>query len=51
MAKCKECSREYEVGINEFCSENCFKINIQNRIMDATKNDLTHTKKLSNANN
>ena len=51
MAKCKECGKEYEVGIKELCSENCFKINIQKRIIDASENDPSHTKKLSNTNN
>ena len=32
MAQCKECGSEYEVGVREFCSDECFKINIQKRI-------------------
>ena len=47
MNQCKECSSEYEKGVREFCSEECFKKNIQKRIDDATKKEKSHTSKLS----
>ena len=47
MGKCKECDSEYEVGVKEFCSDECFKKNIQDRINEATKNDRSHIKTLS----
>ena len=47
MAKCKECGREYEAGIKDCCSEECFKKNIQKRINEATKNEKSHTTKFS----
>ena len=50
IARCKECDNEYEVGIKEFCSEECFKKDIQNRIDEATKNDKSHTSKISKDN-
>ena len=46
MAKCKECNTEYDVGIKDFCSEKCFKKNIQRRIYEATENDTSHTNKI-----
>ena len=47
MLECKECSSVYEAGVGEFCSDECFKKNIQKRIEDATKNDKSHTSKFS----
>lgn len=47
MTQCKECGIEYEVGVREFCSEDCFKKNIQKRIDDATANEKSHTSKLT----
>ncbi len=47
MKICKECSSEYDIGIKDFCSEDCFKKNIQKRINEATKNDTSHTDKIS----
>ena len=43
----KEYDNEYEVGTKEFSSEKCFKKDIQNRIDEATKNDKSHTSKIS----
>jgi hypothetical protein len=51
LAKCKECGSEYETGIKDFCSEQCFKKNIQKRINEATENDTSHTNKIINQNN
>jgi endogenous inhibitor of DNA gyrase (YacG/DUF329 family) len=47
MAQCKECGSEYEVGVREFCSDECFKINIQKRINEATEKESSHTNKLT----
>ena len=47
LVKCKECGIEYEVGIKDFCSEECFKKDIQKRIDEATKNEKSHTSKIS----
>ena len=47
MAQCKECGIECEVGVREFCSEGCFKKNIQERINDATAKEKSHTSKLT----
>jgi len=47
MMQCKECGREYEAGVREFCSEECFKINVQKRINDTTAKESSHTNKLS----
>jgi len=47
MAQCKECGSGYEVGVREFCSEDCFKKNIQERINDATAKEKSHTSKLT----
>ena len=47
MARCKECGSGYEVGVREFCSENCFKKNIQERINDVTAKEKSHTSKLT----
>ena len=47
MIQCKECGIEYEVEVRGFCSEKCFKINIQKRIKDATENDTSHTNNLT----
>ncbi|WP_179361633.1 hypothetical protein [Nitrosopumilus cobalaminigenes] len=47
MTQCKECGNGYEVGVREFCSEDCFKKNIQKRIDDATANEKSHTSKLT----
>ena len=46
LAKCNECGIEYETGVKDFCSEECFKKNIQKRINEATKNDMSHTSKI-----
>jgi len=48
LAKCAECSAEYKVGVNAFCSDTCFKKNIQKRVNEATANDPSHTSKISN---
>ena len=50
MTKCVECSIEYEIGIKDCCSEECFKKNIQKRINEATKNEKSHTSKISKDN-
>ena len=47
MAKCKECGSEYEAGVKDCCSEECFKKNIQKRIDEATRNEKSHTTKFS----
>ncbi|MFQ5475431.1 MAG: hypothetical protein ACE5DT_00180 [Nitrosopumilus sp.] len=47
MAKCAECGKEYETGIKDFCSAECWKKDIQKRIEKATKNDASHTNKIS----
>ena len=47
MAKCKECGREYEVGIKDCCSEECFKKDVQKRIDEATRNEKSHTTNFS----
>ena len=47
LAKCNECNKEYEIGIKDFCSDDDFRKNIQKRINDATKNDLSHTNRIS----
>ncbi|MGY5148151.1 MAG: hypothetical protein ACW9W4_09160 [Candidatus Nitrosopumilus sp. bin_7KS] len=51
MSKCKECGKEYgkeyETGIKEFCSDDCYKIDIQKRINEATANEISHTIKFS----
>ena len=47
MASCKECGIEYDAGVREFCSDNCFKVNIQKRINDATEKETSHTSKLT----
>jgi len=47
MAKCKECGSDYEVGVKDFCSYECFKKNIQNRINEAVANDDSHIKNIS----
>ena len=49
MHQCKECGSEYEAGVREFCSEKCFKTNIQKRINDATEKESSHTNKFSKA--
>ena len=43
MAECKECGNEYKIGVREFCSNNCFKKDIQKRINEATANEKSHT--------
>lgn len=47
MAQCEECGRGYEAGVREFCSDECFKKNIQKRIDDATAKEKSHTSKLT----
>ena len=47
MTQCKECDSEYEVGVREFCSNKCFKINIQKRINEATEKESSHTSNLT----
>ncbi|EIJ66489.1 hypothetical protein BD31_I1869 [Candidatus Nitrosopumilus salaria BD31] len=47
MTECKECGVEYEVGTKEFCSQKCLEKNIQNRVIDATEKDQSHTSKFS----
>jgi len=48
LAKCNECDIEYELGVKDFCSKDCFKKNIQKRINDVTKNDASHSNKIIN---
>jgi len=48
LVKCAECSAEFKVGVNVFCSDTCFKKNIQKRVNEATANDPSHTSKISN---
>ncbi len=47
MKKCKICSKDYEVGIKDFCSDECFKEDIKKRVKIATENDTSHTRKIS----
>jgi len=47
MTQCKECGREYEIEVKGFCSDECFKVNIQKRINDATEKESSHTNKLT----
>jgi len=48
MTKCKECGKDYdEGGTKDYCSDECFKENIQKRIIKATENDSSHTKNIS----
>lgn len=47
MVECKECGSTYEVGVKDWCSEECFKKNIQKRINVATQNEKSHTSKIS----
>ena len=46
LAKCNECNKEYVTGIKDFCSDDCFRKNIQKRINDIAKNDSSHTNKI-----
>jgi len=47
LSKCKECGIEYEEGIKEFCSDGCYKKDIQKRINEATANEKSHTTEFS----
>jgi len=47
---CKECNIEYEIGVKDFCSDDCFKKNIKKRINEATESDPSHTNKISKDN-
>ena len=51
MSKCKECGNDYSEGIKEFCSKDCYKIDIQKRINKATANDKSHTTKFTKETN
>jgi len=46
LSKCNECNNEFETGIKDFCSEKCFRKNIQRRINEATENETSHTNKI-----
>ena len=47
MKKCKMSGKDYEVGIKDFCSDECFKKDIKKRARIATENDVSHTRKIS----
>lgn len=47
MAACNECGKEYTVGVKNCCSEECFKKNIKERSIKATKEDKSHTTSFS----
>ena len=47
MTKCKECGKNYKIGIKDCCSDECFKENIQKRIIKATEKDSSHTHNIS----
>lgn len=47
MSRCKECDKEFDVGVKGYCSLECAKINFQKRIEKATKEDKSHTNELS----
>jgi hypothetical protein len=47
MPRCKKCGKDYLQGIKEFCTQTCYEADIQKRIVDATLNDLSHTKQIS----
>ncbi|MGY5149316.1 MAG: hypothetical protein ACW9W3_04560 [Candidatus Nitrosopumilus sp. bin_68KS] len=47
MKKCKLCGKDYEVGVKDCCSDECFKEDIQKRAKIATEDDVSHTKKIS----
>ena len=47
MPKCSECGKEFETGVKDCCSEECFRKNVQKRIEEATQNDESHTKEFS----
>jgi len=51
MSRCKECGTEYEVGIKEFCSMECIKLDLQKRIDVATEKEESHTDNITNGNN
>lgn len=47
MTQCKECGIGYEVEVREFYSDECFKLNIQKRINEATAKESSHINKLT----
>ena len=47
LSNCKECGKVYEEGVKEFCSDVCYKIDIQKRINEATANEKSHTTEFS----
>ena len=47
MTACKECGKELTIGVKDCCSEECFKKNIKERSIKATKEDKSHTTNFS----
>lgn len=47
VEQCKLCQKSFKIGVKGFCSMECYKKNIKQRIEDATFNDPSHTKSFS----
>ncbi len=47
LPRCKICGKDFENGFKGFCSQTCYEVDLKNRIIDATKNDPSHTQKIS----
>ncbi|QUC65284.1 hypothetical protein NsoK4_03275 [Nitrosopumilus sp. K4] len=47
MTRCKKCGKEYQLGTRNFCSQLCYEADIQNRIIEASMEDPSHTKRIS----
>ena len=43
VTACKECGKEFVIGVKDCCSERCFKKNIKERSIKTTKEDKSHT--------
>ncbi|MCH7648680.1 MAG: hypothetical protein QQN58_06910 [Nitrosopumilus sp.] len=49
MNKCKNCGKDFEEEINDFCSKECVQLYFDERIHDAVANDDSHTQNLTNS--
>ena len=49
LNKCKNCGKDFEKGVKDFCSKECMQLYFIGKIHDAVANDDSHTQNLINS--
>jgi len=46
LKKCQHCGKDFEEGINDFCSKECIRFYFDKRTQEAVDNDDSHSENL-----